>query len=39
MAVWAVPKIRTTCWKFGTVLGSPGTEFRTVIGPYVLFVC
>ena len=29
----------TECWKFETVLGSPGIDFRTVIGPYVLFVC
>ena len=39
MAVWSVPKIETACWKFGTVLGSSGIEFWTIIGPYVLFVC
>ena len=26
-------------WKFGTILGSPGTDLRTVIGPYALIVC
>ena len=27
------------CWKFRTVLGSPVINLRTVIGPFVLYVC
>ena len=39
MAVWAIPKIGTACWKFlGPVWDSPGL-IRTDNGPCVLNLC
>ena len=38
MAVWSVPNLGLKCWKFGTVLGSPGTDFGLLL-VHMCFLC